>query len=203
MMGWRASGPESACVAPWWASGGVLVVEGRIELDAEDGPGPGWHIVLVPGGREKLAIRFLEEWGFTAEIPMLTLFRRHRRGSQRPRVSYRKAVVAGYLFVRADQPLWRALMHPFVRGCVMIDGRAARVPDRAFRAFRRAVSDERRPKVWRASLEKGDRATIGNGPLRGQRVEICEVTEEYARVMFDLLGARRPVEVRISDLDPE
>ncbi len=162
-----------------------------------------WYVVEAKRHGEERARAHLSRKGILAFLPLIEVVRRYRIR----RVRVLEALFPGYLFVRldpADHREWNAVCwSPGVRRILSIADTPVPVPDEVIAVIQQRIRDLGfvRPGFRFAA---GSRVRILRGPLAGLEAVFARPLSRQGRVrvLVELLGGRRGVEVDELDLDP-
>lgn len=113
----------------------------------------------------------------------------------------------GWAFIGFDDaPRWNVLKDSgMVSFFATIDGRPALLTDAEMMKIRQRFGDVTKPDVERfmrshAEFSVGDMVALPGGPFDGVQFRVREISGEVTRVIGDILGASRDIEVSTWDL---
>jgi transcriptional antiterminator RfaH len=174
------------------------------EIGGNNGDKQAWYAVQVKRHSEARAVRHLALKAIPSFLPFVEIVRPGRAG----RLVRLEALFPGYLFVRmapwnVDPRGWHAVRwNPGVRSILGTGETPVPVPDDVIIAIQDRVNDLGfiRPGP---RFSGGSRVRIRNGPLAGLEAifERCMSRSGRVRVLLDLLGQERGVEVDEIDLE--
>lgn len=158
---------------------------------------PEWAIVLVQPGYEISVQRTLE---FVREVPAMVPYRTEVRQWADRKVIKRRALLPGYVIVRANPELRGQIVSlPRVNQFLRFGGQPARLTDEEVESLRRISERTMDPEAW-SELTAGQRVRILNGPLAGSTGEIVERDRhQYFTVRLTMLGRQIATKVDLAE----
>ncbi|MCL5776876.1 transcriptional activator RfaH [Limibaculum sp. FT325] len=166
-----------------------------------DGTDPRWYVVRSKPHKESFAGANLENQGFQVFLPKLLKTVRHARRTREVRV----ALFPRYLFVRLDLASgpWRAVMGTYGVAQLVTDGSFPIAAPRGLVEGLIAAADRAGIVDLTRELRPGQAVELLTGPLAGQVGRLVALDGAgRARVLLELLGARREIAVPSSELAP-
>lgn len=165
---------------------------------------PAWYCLRTAPQREFAVEEILKKKGLQAFCPVKVAWK--RVGPKKRRTPYSYPMVPRYVFVACENP-WHDVLHkPWCRnvsGVVTIDGRAGVVRpaemDRLARMSGNAIPTNT-TSIHR-SFAPGDRVEIVSGPYQGWLVPIESIKGEAAKVLLNMFGSERPIEIPLESLE--
>lgn len=165
-----------------------------------------WYVITTEPAREDVIARWLEEQGYFTLTPLETRWRLAKPrcgGKSRKREAYQVPLLPRMVLVGfAEPPRWLAVMDRYgITGVLGING--APVPMRRGEAERLQQASERlRRQSGPRAVKAGSKARIAApGLFLGHVVEVRSITGKTARIVQQLFGAAREVEIALDDLD--
>ena len=162
-----------------------------------------WFALMTIPQKEIAAQMILERRGYRCFLPTEDKVIRIRREKKRRVVTY--PMMRGYIFAGFDSGVpWLDLARlNVIRGVVGFDGRPAPISDEAMRGLEK-LSGARIPHKnsvnTHKALRAGDMAEITTGQFFGVIVPVSSIKGEKAKVLLQLFGGVKEVEIRIGDL---
>lgn len=163
-----------------------------------------WYAVRAKRGREARVVAYLTPRGVGTLLPLLEVVRRYRTR----RLTLLEPLFPGYLFVHvppahADPRTYdRVRWTPGVRAVLGTEDGPVPVPDEVIAAIQARVGELGfvRP---RRGYDRGARVRFLRGPLEGLEAVFDRPMSRAGRVrvLLDLLGQPRGVEVDLADLE--
>jgi transcription antitermination factor NusG len=169
-----------------------------------------WFALRVTPAAERLVADRLGALGIPTAVPLrIEMRRRSRVAKIKEAVTF--PVLAGYIFVGLPSAgLWRRVLGlRYVAGVLGVDGVPSRVEVSGLRSFcRRAAAGAFSAPVHHQHMRTGREFKVGERveiiatgtPLDGQVVEVAGLRGEVARVVMQMLGSSREVNVRVDRL---
>jgi transcriptional antiterminator RfaH len=147
-----------------------------------------WAATRLEANHERVAQFFLEQTGYEVHLPLV------RWRTSRTRAKRVSALFPGYIFVRVEQ-LWRDISRlPGVIRPVMSGEEPAHVPDEVITEIR-SREQNGFVELPKKGLKPGDRVRIIEGLLAGRRGRYEGDMRKHVRVLLQLLGTERQVQV--------
>lgn len=157
-----------------------------------------WIVVQVKSQHEEVAIRNLEESGFTCYCPKLTL----RRGNKTETIP----MFRGYVFVEiepADMPFWRTIAshRGVLRILMLTSGRPGYLPLGFVQQLveQGNVVQDMSPLI---EYQKGVKIKFTAGPLSGITGIVHSTNKERVALLVDLLGQDTIVQSTVHMIAP-
>lgn len=166
-------------------------------------PEPLWYCFEVVPQADAKAKAWLDKQGVDAWYPVESAWKPVR--GQRRKVQYERRVIPGYVLGHfLGWPQWDILFDSrYIRGVVSTGGKPAPISEEAMLEMAqvpKALAEQRRAMLEARTLRVGDKATVKDGPLAGQCVEITTINGRAARFISDLFGGRE-IEANIEALE--
>ncbi|MFG1461761.1 transcription termination/antitermination NusG family protein [Xanthobacter sp. DSM 24535] len=169
-----------------------------------------WYALRVAPQKEFAVQEILLRKGVTTYCPS---DRRWRKVSRYVREKELQSfpLVPGYVFAGFPPGAgrWFELFAiPIVLGCVGIDGVPARIRatamERMIKVYRNGLSRPDGEKFMRthAEFKTGDRVRIAEGPFTDHVVPVIEIHGKMARILMDLFGVMREMDIPSEILEP-
>lgn len=161
-----------------------------------------WYAVKTRPRQERIALRNLENQGFSAYLPHLWLNRRHRGQWQ----WHQEVLFPGYLFIRVDMasqnvaPVRSTLG---VIGLVRFGDHLVSIDEGVIQHLRTQEAIQATQSPASPQFKPGDRLTITDGPMAGiSAVFQMEKSIDRVMVLVNILGGTKPVAVDINSVVP-
>ena len=168
-----------------------------------------WFALRVQPGSEVLVKDRLGSLGVPAAVPLKIVYRRRSRVAK-VKTAMTFPVLAGYAFAAVDVGAWgRVLGLRHVSGVLGVDGVPTRMQAGQLAAFcRRAAAGAFSAPEHQRHMRTGHEFAVGQRvevcgtrtPLDGRVVEVSALRGDVARVVMEMLGCAREVDVRIDRL---
>jgi transcription antitermination factor NusG len=169
-----------------------------------------WFALRVQPGAERLAASRLGSLGVPCAVPLRIEYRRRSRVA-RTKVAMTFPVLAGYAFVGLhDADLWTCVLGVrHVSGVLGVGGLPTRLAVGQLAAFcRRAAAGAFSAPEHQRAMRTGREFAIGSRveivgtrtPLDGRVVEVAGLRGDVARVVMQMLGSTREVDVDVDRL---
>ncbi len=166
-----------------------------------------WFCLRVAQQKEQIAERLLRENGYHAFCPTeIKWKRRHRRMMRREPVTY--PLLIRYIFLGWPQgqavPWLEIFRFRVVLSVVGQSGQPLAIPaaqmQRVFVASQEPIAYKRSVNPHR-SLRVGDNVEVIGGGFAGHMTQLTEVRGKTGRIILELLGAVREIEVPLEYLE--
>lgn len=176
---------------------------GMYVLGTQDRP---WFLVETPPARETQTLLAAQEVGASGILPVRTVYRRQRFKREKVRRTF--PILPRALFLAPSSPrLWFDLFDQgLIQSVMSVNGMPRAIPRAELLDFLgRAVPELTAPNVHRFMPSRheysvGDHVEVLQGAFSGHTVEVTEIKGQHASVLCDVLGAMRPVTVRLDNL---
>lgn len=163
-----------------------------------------WYAFRTVPQKERAAAEILaHRFDVATLVPLETRIIRRRRARDKAKEKSYPALVG---YVLADVPDW-AIWHRIINLDVILsvvgfDGRPAPLdPAAVHRLSKLSCNVASSVPVTRKSFQKGDTCVVTSGPLFGAQSKIEDIRGCRARVIVDLLGSKRSVEIPLDQLN--
>jgi len=145
----------------------------------------------------------LERKGLSVFCPTETKqIRKNRYAKKKTAVTY--PMFTGYVFIRAGFSWMHLLAERHVIGVVGFDGTPAQISDAEIKrlmAMSGASVPHRRAVNTRKSFMVGDLVEIQDGPFSGQIVKVEGLSEKKAKILINMFGTNKLVEIATASLE--
>lgn len=164
-----------------------------------------WFALKTEPQKEFAAVRILQRLGYTVFLPIEDKTRRSR-GRVRKRFVVTYPMMRSYVFCHFDghPPWFRIARLNVIIGVVGFDGRPAAIPDLAIVKLMATSGQSiphRRSVNTHKALKTGDMAEIISGQFFGQIVPVTGLRGQKAKIMLELFGTKREVDIPLSSLE--
>lgn len=163
-----------------------------------------WFALRTAPQREFAVEQILKRYELSAFVPVETKWK--RVGAKKRRTPFSYPMLPRYLFVACDCPYEDILYRPWCRnvsGVVSFDGRPAIIRQDAIQRLAKmsgAAIPTSATSVHR-SFAPGDRVEIVSGPYQGWLVPIESIRGDAAKVLLNMFGSERPIEIPLESLE--
>ncbi len=160
-----------------------------------------WYAFRTVPQRERTAAEILaSRFDLATMLPLETRFIRRSDGTKKKEKSY--PALVGYVLADLphDAPWYRILNLDCIISVVGFDGRPAPLNTASVERLSRVNHITSSVPNRRKSFQKGDHVCATSGPLYGMETRIEDIRGCRARVIVELLGSRREVEIHLSQL---
>ena len=169
-----------------------------------------WYAIRVAPQKEFAAQEILSRKGIATYCPS---DRRWRKVSRYVREKELRdyPLVPGYVFVGfvPDVPLWFDLFSiPIILGCVGINGEPRQIGSKPMtkmlRKFRNGLTrpDEEKFMETYKEFKTGQKVRVVKGPFEGVEVPVVDIVGRHARVLIELFGIQKEIEIPANILEP-
>lgn len=162
-----------------------------------------WHALTVVPNTERSVRNRLHADGYAAVTPVEMV---ERVGAGKRKCLVPRPLLPGYCLIGSDRFDWPAIRATRdVRGLMMIADSPAVIPALAVEnlicTMHRLESERLAPPRERPAFRPGERIRIMSGPYAGYTTEFGEMKKLKARVILEILGSAREVEIAMADLE--
>lgn len=163
-----------------------------------------WRAFSVEPQKEKVAKTILSRNGYTVEVPTETRLRRATRYDKR-KVEVTYPLIVGYVFVRLPQDYPWGMLFDFrlIRSIVGVAGIPAEITEPGMQHLMRLSASHQPSRAstnTRASFAAGDIVEVADGAFQGWSGVVEEVRGAKARMIFEMLGAKRELDIPLERL---
>lgn len=163
-----------------------------------------WYAFRTAPQKERAVETILNRIGFRAIVPLETKLCRRNRYQRRRPVQY--PLMVGYVLCGfSGEPPWYYLFGHLrcLKSVVGFGGRPHVFADNAVRdLLARYGQDVPQASInMRRSFAAGDQVIVVEGPLKGFEGRVEAVTGDRARMVFEMLGGRRQIEVPLQHVE--
>ena len=174
-------------------------------MSAKEVQQPVWYVVYSKPREEQRAKENLENLGFQTLLPLARSIKRRASG----RAEVVEPLFPRYLFVALERGQDDFSKIRSTRGCVGLVKfglEPAKVPDALIDEVNSLLNEYDDQvvdlKLKAKTLKQGQRVTVADGHFSGLIGEVCALKpDERVIVLLDILGGKRKVEVKTTDLE--
>lgn len=163
-----------------------------------------WHALYVRSRSEKKVLSQLEDMGFQAYLPQITVV---KQWSDR-RKKVEEPLFKSYVFVRSNDKEYISILNVYgVVKFVTFEKKAVVVPENQILAIKKFVSDYEHGEEYKMSnnedLKVGQMVRIINGPMKGLVGKLEQIqNKRHLIVYIEVVGQFIPVHIPRAKVEP-
>ena len=163
-----------------------------------------WHALYVRSRSEKKVLSQLEDMGFQAYLPQITVV---KQWSDR-RKKVEEPLFKSYVFVCSNDKEYIPILNVYgVVKFVTFERKAVVVPENQILAIKKFVSDYERGEEFKMSnnedLKVGQMVRIINGPMKGLEGRLEQIqNKRHLIVYIEVVGQYIPVHIPRAKVEP-
>ena len=163
-----------------------------------------WHALYVRSRSEKKVLSQLEDMGFQAYLPQITVV---KQWSDR-RKKVEEPLFKPYVFVRSNDKEYISILNVYgVVRFVTFERKAVVVPENQILAIKKFVSDYEHGEEYKMSnnedLKVGQMVRIINGPMKGLVGKLEQIqNKRHLIVYIEVVGQFIPVHIPRAKVEP-
>jgi len=163
-----------------------------------------WHALYVRSRSEKKVLSQLEDMGFQAYLPQITVV---KQWSDR-RKKVEEPLFKSYVFVRSNDKEYISILNVYgVVRFVTFERKAVVVPENQILAIKKFVSDYEHGEEFKMSnnedLKVGQMVRIINGPMKGLVGKLEQIqNKRHLIVYIEVVGQFIPVHIPRAKVEP-
>ena len=163
-----------------------------------------WHALYVRSRSEKKVLSQLEDLGFQAYLPQITVV---KQWSDR-RKKVEEPLFKSYVFVRSNDKEYISILNVYgVVKFVTFEKKAVVVPENQILAIKKFVSDYEHGEEYKMSnnedLKVGQMVRIINGPMKGLVGKLEQIqNKRHLIVYIEVVGQFIPVHIPRAKVEP-
>ena len=163
-----------------------------------------WHALYVRSRSEKKVLLQLEDMGFQAYLPQITVV---KQWSDR-RKKVEEPLFKSYVFVRSNDKEYISILNVYgVVRFVTFERKAVVVPENQILAIKKFVSDYEHGEEFKMSnnedLKVGQMVRIINGPMKGLVGKLEQIqNKRHLIVYIEVVGQFIPVHIPRAKVEP-
>ena len=163
-----------------------------------------WHALYVRSRSEKKVLLQLEDMGFQAYLPQITVV---KQWSDR-RKKVEEPLFKSYVFVRSNDKEYISILNVYgVVRFVTFERKAVVVPENQILAIKKFVSDYEHGEEFKMrnneDLKVGQKVRIINGPMKGLTGRLEQIqNKRHLIVYIEVVGQFIPVHIPRAKVEP-